>query len=154
MHEHVAALVAEALDKSDLIDDVDHPRENTWHMATMSSTVLVRMELLAEQECLSFAAELDVDEDVEIPLEMLMNFNSLIDETGVFVSLDAEGGPLSVRRMITTRGISVGDIVQATEATAPKVLSLAAILPEAAIAHESESSGDSGSAGDLTMLRG
>ncbi|MEM8837249.1 MAG: hypothetical protein AAGE89_04090, partial [Pseudomonadota bacterium] len=60
------------------------------------------------------------------------NFNSLVDDTGVFVSLDGEGGPISIRRLITTRDVSVTDIVTAIEATAPKVLSLGAILPEAA----------------------
>ncbi|MEM1275385.1 MAG: hypothetical protein AAGH74_02585 [Pseudomonadota bacterium] len=155
MDDHIAALIAEAIEKSDLIDDIDHPRPTTWHIATMQSSVLVRVELLEEQEVLSFAAELDVPEGINLPFEMLMNFNSFAEETGVFLALDAEGGPLSVRRLVTTRGISVGDMVAAVEATAQRVLSIAVILPEAAT--ESEAAEDANPeelAANMTMLRG
>ncbi|MEM8836650.1 MAG: hypothetical protein AAGE89_01050 [Pseudomonadota bacterium] len=85
MQEHITSLIREAANKSDHIDDVDHPRDTTWHLATLQSSVLVRVELLEDLETLSFAAELAIDEGIEIPFEMLMNFNSLVDDTGVFL---------------------------------------------------------------------
>ncbi|MEM8794011.1 MAG: hypothetical protein AAGE61_00480 [Pseudomonadota bacterium] len=159
MQEHITSLIREAANKSDHIDDVDHPRDTTWHLATLQSSVLVRVEHLENLEALSFAAELEVESDVEIPFEMLMNFNSLVDDTGVFVSLDGDGGPISIRRVITTRDVSAADIVAAVEATAPKVLSLGAILPDAASVPISEDPGEGSSekgvfGADFAVFRG
>lgn len=142
VHEEIERVIDQAALQSEFIDAMDSKRENNWIIQCLNGQLYVLLEALPDQALLALVTYVEIPEDTEPPWKTLMNFNAIVVETdATFTGLEPDDETISLRRLITLRGLSAVDVGAAVESIARQTL-LVKTLVSAGAALDENDNGD------------
>ena len=117
----IESLIGQATQQSLIIDAYDTSGDDAFLLECLGARLHVFGEVLEAQSLLLLTALIDVPDGQTVPFEALMAFNADIDASDlVYAGYDAENRRIVVRRSLTLRDVTSGEVMSAVEVLAHK----------------------------------